>query len=178
MDTIKVIIKDKRFIPTIGKGPFLEPITITEEIYRFLKIGKYRVQKYDPTKDTKNVINNKKPLMSTDINIDESEIPEEDKNVKITFIAHEIDEDETENEATDEVEVEEETVEDEAIDEVEDETVEDETEDEATDEVEEEIDYSKMTVKELKALLDEYGIDYKYNDTKDILIEKAKTINK
>ena len=35
-----------------------------------------------------------------------------------------------------------------------------------------------MTVKELKALLDEYGINYKYNDTKDILIEKAKTINK
>lgn len=167
---IKVIIPDKRFIPTLGKGPFLEPIEVSEEKFRFLKFGGYNVKRFNNKVDNaekESVVENKKV---------ESEVTEETKVLEEEVNNTEVESDITEDNVSEDINefdsVTEETkvLEQEKADEVEESVVEENT----SDTKEKEMDLEKLSNKELKSILDANSIEYKYNDTKSILINKIK----
>ena len=143
---VRVIINDRRFVPTIGKGPVLKPIYITTKIYNLLKLLKYDVSIY---KETESI--NK-------FEVEEHEIEKlsEEKESSETEVEDEDVEEVLEESSETEVELEDEEV----LEEISE--PEEELEELEIEEVLEK-DINKMTKKELKELLDSKEIKYNYN---------------
>lgn len=151
---IRVTISDNRLIPSLGRGPFNNPILISDQLYRQLKLAGYKIKKY--VSNPENYIENKF----------KNEIKEVKNTVEKELIKEEVKEDITEPESSilptnvEETVNEEENIEDNSIESDEEETV---------GYTEEEL--NSMSAKELRKILDENSIEYKNNESKVNLIK-------
>lgn len=166
---MKVIINEEGFIPGLGRGPFKTPFDLdSNQVFNLRQLG-YLVLEVKESPDR--------------IKLDPSHLPEKESQPEEegSLIEEVNTEDgdqeveETEETADKELDTEEETEsdEDQEVEETADEEEEsqEESEDEEFDELVKEIG-KESTVPELKKLLDDAGIEYKYNARKDELLEK------
>lgn len=172
----KVIIRDAKRIPTIGAGPILNPIVITEDQYKLLKTLGFNVVEVsqgitlnkieDPMVEQR-----KEEIMKASL----EETPVEDT---VEEELEESEEEVVEEEATEKVE---DVLEDETEEEVE--SVEEvESEDDATEDVMiDDVSINELSKRELKEKLTELGISYKNNASlnalRTLLIENYKKVN-
>lgn len=169
---MKVIINEEGFIPGLGRGPFKTPFELdSNQVFNLRQLG-YLVLEVKESPDRLNLDPSHLPekefqpeeegslIEEVDTEGEDQEVEESDETVD-----EEVDTEE-ESESNEEQEVEES---DETTDE-EDESQE-ESEDEEFDELVKEIG-KESTVPELKKILDDAGIEYKYNARKDELLEK------
>ncbi|ALN97904.1 hypothetical protein Bp8pS_225 [Bacillus phage vB_BpuM-BpSp] len=141
MKRIRVTIADKRFIPSIGKGPITSPISITTDQYNLLTQLGYEVV------ETERVL--PKKMQAIPVQEDLEEVVEKTES--------------------DHIEKVEEAVSEEDLEEIED-VVEEESEEESEEETSyTKTDLDKMVKKELIEILDARGIEYKPNDTVAVL---------
>ena len=134
----KVLVKifDTKYIPGVGKGPFIDPpVAISQSTLRNLTLSGIKL-----------IVVDKKDL----------------EMAKKETVVEEV---ETEADVT---------VDD--AEEVETEEITDEADEETESFEEDEVDYEKYTIKELKTILDEAGVDYAGNALKKELIDLVKKI--
>jgi len=156
---VKVKIYNDKYIPGVGRGPFIDPpVEISEETYRLLKIIGITMVKVEESK---------LETIGSNEEVDETPVEEEVETVEEVV-------EEATTEAEDTVEEVDETPVEEEV-----ETVEEVVE-EATTEAEdtvEEVDYTKMSNNELKKILAANNVKYGSTEKKDSLIEKVKALN-
>lgn len=152
---MRVIINDEKYIPGVGQGPVKSPVSISEDLYRRLVVGGYTVIRIKTPKpvlvendSTVNSVLDVKTIDKTSEEIPNEELePEvEDKEEEPLEVAPVVEE---ENE-DDNVEI---------LDDTPEENV-------SSDE-----NYEGLTVKDLKEMLDEKGIKYKYSSRRDELVD-------
>ena len=144
----KVIIPDTRIIPGLGRGPFLEPIEVSDHTYQNLRLGGYKIRL-----DKK--LPYFKPKMDDKIKNNEENDFIDKKDVTNDVINYLSENNMTDNEKIDNI-----------ID-----NEENDSDNEDDNNENEENDLNKLTIKDLKKILDDKGIKYKYNDTKKNLID-------
>ena len=154
----KVLVKifDTKYIPGVGKGPFIDPpVAISQSTLRNLSLAGIKlfvVDKKDLEKANKE---NETPIT---INTNENDVTSDDNTVSEEVDSNVENTEETEVEVDEDVEVE------------------TETEDTTEEVVEDETNYNALTIKELKTMLDEAGVDYPNNALKKELIDLVKKI--
>lgn len=150
MSKLRVVIREDKFIPGLGKGPFTKPVEISRN-----HLFNLRQQGFFVTE----VSNNDLGLTPRQV---KDQVPSESS---LEGGAEELDRIEA---VEPDEEVHEEDVQEDSDDTVEDEVPVDDEQDSDNDDLED------FTVAELKEMLDEKDIEYKHNDKKDDLIAKLK----
>lgn len=143
---IKVTIEDMKWIPSIGKGPVRNPISITHDQYNLLKLLGFNVIPYEEKIKVQPIElpkKNKLEIPEVEEEIVE-EVQEESQEVEEEIVGEEIPEMEEVAEEVQEIE-------------------------EVIEEVKETLDVNSMTKKQLKAELDSRNISYAYNATAEQL---------
>src|SRR5699024_6593024 len=165
---MKVIINEEGFIPGLGRGPFKTPFDLdSNQVFNLRQLG-YLVLEVKESPDR--------------IKLDPSHLPEKESQPEEEgSLIEEINtEEETESNEDQEVEETDETADEELDTEEETESNEDQEVEETDETADEEEEFDELvkeigkesTVPELKKLLDDAGIEYKYNARKDELLEK------
>ena len=165
---MKVIINEEGFIPGLGRGPFKTPFDLdSNQVFNLRQLG-YLVLEVKESPDR--------------IKLDPSHLPKKESQPEEEgSLIEEINtEEETESNEDQEVEETDETADEELDTEEETESNEDQEVEETDETADEEEEFDELvkeigkesTVPELKKLLDDAGIEYKYNARKDELLEK------
>ncbi|QXN67861.1 hypothetical protein FPHOBKDP_00107 [Listeria phage LPJP1] len=153
----KVVIKDNKFVFGLGKGPFNNPVEISDELLRKLKISGYTVIE----------VNDRHIVYETPNNEEKAEEVKEDPK-------EELHQEEESDESVEATATEEENKDEEHQEESNEEKTESskESDNEKVEDDSDEEDFKSMKVDELKEILEERGIEFKANDTKKVLLSK------
>jgi hypothetical protein len=179
----RVTISDQRIIPTLGKGPVRNPVSISENLYNTLMalgfdvkiVGNQAISKIEKVEEPKVEKVEETPAVETEPEEVQEPAGEEDapEETEVDEVNEEVYEEEVvEEDAPEETEVDEvnEEVSEEEV--VVEEEVQEEAAEEVTDEEDEELtkDYTKAELKDLgkddlKRILDKRKIKYLYKNT-------------